>query len=291
MRGKDLLDKMELIDASYVEMADKLSQKRSAWVRWCAVAACLCLMATVIIPTIRHKGRSDPAHGIAALAYNGCIYEAADDPEVLEKYGLPSRITADMAGEHLSYLESDSGVGYKCTASRTDIELYQYAPSVCDGVYILRDGNRWYAALFCNFHRSDSNTSCSLTELYRVYGIEEADDIASIAEMEWGNRQEAGTPVTDRQEVSEFYSMTTTLVSYGGDDFQAEVFGGIPEENQQKAHTAFADDQRSIRIETASGLRFFISFFPDYGWISGGGTMSYYKIDSQMRGWIERNLD
>lgn len=65
----------------------------------------------------------------------------------------------------------------------------------------------------------------------------------------------------------------------------------IPEENQQEAHTAFADDRRNLRIETASGLRFFISFYLNYDWIEGGGTMSYFKIDNQMHGWIERNLN
>ena len=111
-----------------------------------------------------------------------------------------------------------------------------------------------------------------------MYGIESADDIASITEMKWNNEQEVGSPVTNRQEITEFYHMTITLVSYGNDDFQTEVFDGIPEENQQEAHTA-------------SGLRFFISFYPNYDWIEGGGTMSYFKIDNQMHGWIERNLN
>ena len=109
--------------------------------------------------------------------------------------------------------------------------------------------------------------------------------------MKWNNEQEVGSPVTNRQEITEFYHMTITLVSYGNDDFQTEVFDGIPEENQQEAHTAFADDRRNLRIETASGLRFFISFYPNYDWIEGGGTMSYFKIDKQMHGWIERNLN
>ena len=84
-----------------------------------------------------------------------------------------------------------------------------------------------------------------------MYGIESVDDIASITEMKWNNEQEVGSPVTNRQEIIEFYHMTITLASYGNDDFQAEVFDGIPEENQQEAHTAFADDRRNLRIETA----------------------------------------
>jgi len=53
MRGNELLDKIELIDLSYVEAADKKpAQKVKTWVKGCALAACLCLVigaATVIL--------------------------------------------------------------------------------------------------------------------------------------------------------------------------------------------------------------------------------------------------
>lgn len=200
-------------------------------------------------------------------------------PEVLEKYGLPSKITEDVAGDHVAYLKSDGDdSSYECTPIETDMELYQYNPAASDGVYVLRDGEAWYAALFCNFYQFDSNTNCSLTELYRVYGIESADDIKSITEMDNNNENETGTPVVERQEITEFYNMTIALGSYGNDDFQAEVFGNIPEEKLQEAHSAFAENQRNLRVETKDGLRFFIAFYPSYNWIYGGGTMSYFKM-------------
>lgn len=297
MKKEHISDALNMLNDDIIEETNNVrtnAKPKRKWVKWGVVAACLCLAVTIAIPVLHHKGgpdTQDPVQNIAALEYNGKFYEAVKLPEVLEKYGLPPEITADMAGEHISYLKSDGGIGYKSTVSQTDIELYRYAPAVCDGVYVLRDGDTWYAALFCNFYQFDSNTNCSFTELYRVYGIESADDIASITEMKWNNEQEVGSPVTNRQEITEFYHMTITLVSYGNDDFQTEVFDGIPEENQQEAHTAFADDRRNLRIETASGLRFFISFYPNYDWIEGGGTMSYFKIDKQMHGWIERNLN
>ena len=44
MRGNELLDKLELIDPAYVEAADtKPKKKKNAWVKWGAMAACLCL--------------------------------------------------------------------------------------------------------------------------------------------------------------------------------------------------------------------------------------------------------
>ena len=296
MTNGNILDAIGGINENAVQDAKAYKRPKSKrWFRWGAMAACLCLVVGIAIPILHHKGKGgpdtqDPAQNIAALEYNGKFYEAVKFPEVLEKYGLPPKITADMAGEHISYLKSDGGIGYKSTVSQTDIELYQYAPSVCDGVYVLRDGDTWYAALFCNFYQFDSNTNCSLTELYRVYGIESADDIKSITEMDNNNENETGTPVVERQEITEFYNMTIALGSYGNDDFQAEVFGNIPEEKLQEAHSAFAENQRNLRVETKDGLRFFIAFYPNYNWIYGGGTMSYFKIDNQMRNWIERNV-
>ena len=296
MKTPKMAEAMSYIDDDLVSGAITCARKKkSGWLRWGAMAACLCLVVSIAIPVLHHKGgpdTHDPVQAIAALEYNGKFYEAVDIPEVLEKYGLPSKITADMAGEHMSYLKSDGGAGYECTASKTNMELYQYAPSVCDGVYVLRDGDTWYAALFCNFYRFDSNTSVELTELYRVYGIESADDIASISETSNSNSKEIGKPVTDRQEITEFYDITVALWSYGSDDFQKEMFGGYPdEETQMKTHKAYADDRRNLRIETTEGLRFFISFHPSFDWIEGGGTMSYFKIDEQMHAWIDRNLN
>ena len=258
------------------------------------MAACICLVVSITIPILHYKAgpdKQDSAQALAVLRFNGMYYEAVDVPEVLEKYGLPSEITADMAGEHLEYLKSDGGAGYECTPIETDIELYQYAPSPCRGVLVLRDGERWYAALFCNFYQFDSNTSLELTELYRVYGIESADDIASITEMGDSNWREIGKSVTDRQEITEFYDMTVVLWSYGNDEYQELLYGDIPEEEQPEFHNAVAKDRRNLRIETTTGLRFFIAFYPTYDWINGGGTMSYFKIDEQMHAWIDRNLN
>ena len=296
MSKDKVIDSLTGIDDDMIQTVEALRQKkkRSVWLKWGVLAACICLVVSITIPILHYKAgpdKQDSAQALAVLRFNGMYYEAVDVPEILEKYGLPSEITADMAGEHLEYLKSVGGAGYECTPIETDIELYQYAPSPCRGVLVLRDGERWYAALFCNFYQFDSNTSVELTELYRVYGIESADDIASITEMGDSNWREIGKSVTDRQEISEFYDMTVALWSYGNDEYQELLYGDIPEEEQPEFHNAVAKDRRNLRIETTTGLRFFIAFYPTYDWINGGGTMSYFKIDEQMHAWIDRNLN
>lgn len=291
MTNENILDAIGGINEKAVQDAKAYKRPKSKrWFRWGAMAACLCLVVGIAIPILHHKGgidHQDPLQDTAAFELNGKFYEVVETPEVLEKYGLPSKITEDVAGDHVAYLKSDGDDSYECTPIETDMELYQYNPAASDGVYVLRNGETWCAALFCNFYQFDSNTNCSLTELYRVYGIESADDIKSITEMDNNNENETGTPVVERQEITEFYNMTIALGSYGNDDFQAEVFGNIPEEKLQEAHSAFAENQRNLRVETKDGLRFFIAFYPSYNWIYGGGTMSYFKIDNQMRNWIE----
>ena len=291
MTNENILDAIGGINENAVQDAKAYKRPKSKrWFRWGAMAACLCLVVGIAIPILHHKGgidHQDPLQYTAAFELNGKFYEVVETPEVLEKYGLPSKITEDVAGDHVAYLKSDGDDSYECTPIETDMELYQYNPAASDGVYVLRNGETWCAALFCNFYQFDSNTNCSLTELYRVYGIESADDIKSITEMDNNNENETGTPVVERQEITEFYNMTIALGSYGNDDFQAEVFGNIPEEKLQEAHSAFAENQRNLRVETKDGLRFFIAFYPSYNWIYGGGTMSYFKIDNQMRNWIE----
>lgn len=296
MSKDKVIDSLTGIDDDMIETVAALrsKQRRPIWIKWGALAACLCLLIAIAIPVLNYKGgpdNQDSVQAIATLEYNGKFYEAVNIPEVLEKFGLPSEISADMAGKHLEYLKSDGGAGYKCTASQTDIELYQYAPSVCDGVLVLRDGDTWYAALFCNFYQFDDNTSVELTELYQVYGIDSAADIASITEMADSNYREIGKPVTNLQEIEEFYEMTVALWSYGNDEYQELLYGDIPEEEQPEFHNAVAKDRRNLRIETTTGLRFFIAFYPSYDWIYGTGALSYYQIDDQMHEWIDRNLN
>ena len=49
MRGNEFLSKMELIDPAYIELADaKPKKKKNVWVKWVAMAACLCLVVGAI---------------------------------------------------------------------------------------------------------------------------------------------------------------------------------------------------------------------------------------------------
>ena len=53
MRGNELLNKMDLIDPEYILAADKKSvPKRIRLKKWCAAAACLCLISSLSVPVM-----------------------------------------------------------------------------------------------------------------------------------------------------------------------------------------------------------------------------------------------
>ena len=108
MKEKRILNALEHVDEKYIEDAAPAKQKskKTVWVRWVAVAACLCLAVGIAVPRLTdmfhnkggdpsqtHDGPDSLVQEISALEFNGAYYEATDIPEALERYGLPTVIT------------------------------------------------------------------------------------------------------------------------------------------------------------------------------------------------------
>lgn len=293
----DLLDAVGGVEPVLLEEMERPAapSKPSRRLRWLAAAACLVLVIGLAAPRIAGllpgKGGDDTeVEEITSLTFNGRFYEATDIPEVLSRFGLPEELGPELAGEHLAWLEPE-GLEYRESALETDCELMQYAPSLCPGVYLLRDGEHWYAALFCGLIWLDSNQVTDMETLYQTYGIEVPADIASVAEVDWDRDKVTGAVVTDPEALAAFYDLTCSLTGFGNDDFQAMTFDGIPEEEQPAAHGAFADDLRMLRVETKAGLRFYLSFYPSYGWLEGTGVLTYYEVDEGLAAWFADQMD
>lgn len=103
MTNENILDAIGGINEKAVQDAKAYKRPKSKrWFRWGAMAACLCLVIGIAIPILHHKGKGgidhqDPLQDTAAFELNGKFYEVVETPEVLEKYGLPSKITEDVA--------------------------------------------------------------------------------------------------------------------------------------------------------------------------------------------------
>lgn len=304
MNRKDLYQSMNQIDDEILERSEARKKKTaSVWMKWGAMAACLCLVVGVFVPAVNSlfnaKGggvsQDEFPTEIALIYYQGALYECCDVKDGLERVGLPSEITADMAGEHVAYLETGGVVEYQETIKETDKELLEYAPAPTRAVYILRDGDNYMAALFCRtYFPDDPNAYSDLAEVYRFFDISDASDIASIAQTDWNRGKVTGVEITDASAIEEFYALTTDItkfVSMDNDAFQSIVFDGIPEEEQPEAHNAFADDLQVIRVETKDGFRFYLQYYPNYGFLESGHTMAYHQVTPELEQWFETNMD
>ena len=299
MNRNDLFTAFNAVDDDILERSETVSQNKRKPVRlkWGAIAACLCLVVSIAIPILYPKGGqgtdSLATGDTAPLIFNGCFYEMIDDPQILAIYGFPKKITADMLGDHIAYIDVNHDYGYAVfgeTLAATDMELYEYEPAPSRAVYVLRDGDSYRVVMFCRtYFPDDPEAYCDLAEVYRLYGIGHAGDIASIAQVDWNRRKVIGAEVTDTDAIAEFYALTTDIVNFvsmDNDAFQDRVFGDVPEENAQEAHNAFADDLQVLRIETVSGLRFFVSVYPSYGYLYSSGAMAYHLITPELEEWF-----
>ena len=304
MNRKDLYNAINEVDDDILERSESASRskKKPVWLKWGAIAACLCLMVGIAIPMLHPKGGPDtqdpydgPVESIALLYFNGALYECCDNPQALERLGLQKEITEETAGEHVANIELGGIVDYQATASQTDKELFQYAPAPSRAAYVLRDGNNYMAVVFVRtYFPDDPKAYSNLADVYRFYNIEDAGDIVSIAQVDWNRGKVTGAEITDADTISEFYALTTDIVNFvsmDNDAFQDRVFGDVPEENAQEAYNAFADDLQVLRIETTEGLRFFVNIYPNYGYLESGQAMAYHLITPELNEWFNENLE
>ena len=303
MNREDLYRSFNNIDDDILERSEA-NKKRLAytWKKWGAIAACFCLIVGVLVPIVNNifhpKGGYDSQDGVvpevALLYFQGALYECCDARDGLNRLGLPSEITPEMAGEHVTYIEKDGPVEYQETAEETDIELLQYAPAPTKAVYILRSGENYMAVTFCRTYFPDDTKAYSdLAEVYRFFDISSASDIKSIAETDWHWSMVTGAKITDTSVIDQFYTLTTDItkfISMDNDAFQSIVFDGIPEEKQEEAHNAFADDCHIIRVETKDGFYFYLSYYPNYGFVYSGHAMAYHQVTPELRRWFETNM-
>lgn len=299
MNRDNMIDALAGIDDDLIQTVDALRTKkrRPVWLKWGALAACLCLLVTIAVPVIRYKGGfsiqgpdDDIVGQMALLYYQGALYECCTNPQALEQLGLPAEITPDLAGAHVANIELGGNLDYQECVEQTDKELLEYAPAPSRAVYILRDGDTYMAVVFCRtYFPDDPNAYSELTEIYRFYNIKSSGDIASIAQVDCNRGKVTGAHVTNSDAIAEFYAMTTDItcfISMDNDAFQARVFGDVPEEKAPEAHTDFADDLKILRIETVDGHRFFISVYPSYGYVYCGKAMAYYQITPELARWF-----
>ena len=174
---KNKLDAIGYVDDQLVEKADKYngSKKKNAWIKWGAMAACLCLVvAGAVIPVIKNGTTDTPPvaeelppvidegpaglevitpEKVEIIELNGVDYFICrnDSKDILQKYGISNEVTEDTAGDHVCYLDISEDhfiPAEKADASEENaIELFEYAPEPNENVYIICCFGEYFAAV------------------------------------------------------------------------------------------------------------------------------------------------
>ena len=281
MNRNDLYIGMSEVDDAVLDRSETMvrEKRKKAWVKWVIPAACLCFVLGIGVPVLFRKGgpgQEDPLRPLNVIEFGGAYYEELDmeDTDILDKYNLPHKISEEMVGACL-------GNGLNADGSSAKSAFYQYLPYSDEGVvreqlnefrcqravYVLEDSGEYSFAVFCNFVSFDSNTHTEASELFAVYGIDEAKDITSIT---LGDEK-----IIDPERIVSLYSGMTNSISMGNEDFQRSVFGDMEEQERQEYSEKLADSMVAVRIITAEGVAINnISYYPEINCIYW--ALSYY---------------
>lgn len=278
MKAEKLFELLGNIDDHHIVAAQK-SKRSSRKIAFVAAAVCLCTFVAMFLPAFLRKGSFGGLHDDAppenTVTFNGAVYSVigTDDKQLLAKYGLPETIDASVIGRHV-------GNG-KNAENEEDTAFYLYnrplPPGATDtavvrpqrAVYVVKTDDGYGYALFGNFVLFDTDAHQEASEMFAVYGIQCKDDIAKIVAN--------GTTYDDADTISSFYNALLNAQPFGNDGFQARVFGGLSEKEQQALSREIADCAVEISMYTARGLvTHDIFYHPNIGYIYW--ACNYYQI-------------
>ncbi len=280
------------------------AQRRAPWAKWAAAAACLVLAAGILVlipgPDSWQKTTVDTTW---MLLYENAYYEIVEDnPAALRKFGVATEVTADLAGGRIAYVRpsvpgSERSDLVVCEA-QTDMELLEYRPANNRGHLVLRKGEKYYIARFCNYLIANSE-ALPVRDALEIYGIFGAEHIRSIGPTSWDNTWElTGDAVEDREAIEAFYAQVLALEHFSEDGYHAMAFAEDlkafenPETGDvgEELYKRYAEDLHVIVVETVDGIRFDVRYYPSYGWIYFSETQTYCRISPAMEAWLRTYL-
>lgn len=307
MKREKISETIENINPKYIDEATEYTgvvktTPKKVWYKWVAIAACFALVLAIGFPFAKDlfisPYQKDTVDAVALIEYDDSYLEVIEDAKRIKKFGLPSEITKDIIGNHIVFLQKvipeTKYSDYVVSDTITNIELFEYKPAPYKAVRILKDGNNYYYAIFCNY-LVKSNESLPVQTAFDVFGIDEPIDIISITPVKVDNTWKAnGKAITDSAIISEFYTEISKLTAYSFDEYHEMTFAEKLKKYEDEgngdigseAYTQVADDLREIMIETKEGLRFTIHYYPSYGWINIVQTMSYYQMSPEISEWF-----
>lgn len=311
MKRQRILETIGNINPKYIDEAAEYTgaakkAPKKLWYKCVAIAACFALVIAIGFPLAKDlfisPGHKDITDAVMLIEYDNAYLEIIEDPQIIDRFGLPKEITDEVAGKHIAFIQEKNPNAersdYIIADKETEFELLEYAPAPYKAIRVFRNGDKYYYAMFCNYLIEQSE-SLPVQDAFDVFGIDEALDIISITPLKAGNTLEAsGNAITDSAVIAEFYTAISKLSACSFDEYHQAVFADELGKYEDKdggdvgseLYTHVADDYKEIKIETKDGLYFVIGYYPSYDWIKVDETMSYYQMSPKIKEWFEVNI-
>lgn len=128
-------------------MSEKRVQKRVFKI----VILAMCLILTVSVAIVRLQNHNKKSTGYAPTVLIGntqyVICGDEGEAEILKNCGLPTKLTSDLVGKFVSYLDYDGEHNYTLTENETEFSMFEYKPQPNKNVYIVRIDGKYFAAV------------------------------------------------------------------------------------------------------------------------------------------------
>lgn len=128
-------------------MSEKIVQKRVFKI----VILAMCLILTVSVAIVRLQNHNKKSTGYApTVLIEDTQYVICGDEgeaEILKNCGLPTKLTSDLVGKFVSYLDYDGEHNYTLTENETEFSMFEYKPQPNKNVYIVRIDGKYFAAV------------------------------------------------------------------------------------------------------------------------------------------------
>lgn len=110
---------------------------------------CLILIVSVATVGLQNNNKKSTCYVPTVLIGNTQYVICGDEgeAEILKNCDLPSKLTADLVGKFVSYLDYDGEHCYTLTENETEIPMFEYKPQPNTNVYIVRIDGKYFAAV------------------------------------------------------------------------------------------------------------------------------------------------
>ena len=128
-------------------MSEKIVQKSVFKI----VISIVCLILTVSVATVGLQNHNKKSTGYVPTVLIGntqyVICGDEGEAEILKNCGLPTKLTSDLVGKFVSYLDYDGEHNYTLTENETEFSMFEYKPQPNTNVYIVRIDGKYLAAV------------------------------------------------------------------------------------------------------------------------------------------------